>query len=252
MALKNQIHTTAIVDPSVNLGTGNIIGPYCIFESESIIGNNNYFKSQVNIGSKVEIGNNNQFYPGVCIGQCGEMGAKGDQMKISGLTKIGNHNTFRENVCMHAPVYNKHSLVSHNCYIMNNSYLAHDVTLGDYVNLSAGVKLGGRVTIESHSNLGLNATVHQRCTIGQSAMIGMSAVITKAIPPFMVAVGNPARLLKLNTVGLLRSGFAKDEIELLKQNLSTILNGKNPASNLLIDKMLTFLSKHQTILAQFK
>jgi len=59
--------------------------------------------------------------------RCGEMGAKGDQMKIDGLTKIGDSNTFRENVCMHAPVYNKLSNIGNYCYIMNNSYLAHDV-----------------------------------------------------------------------------------------------------------------------------
>lgn len=249
---QNKIHKTAIVDANVKMGNGNIIGPYCIIESGSVIGNHNYFHNQVNIGSHVYIGNYNQFYPGVCIGQCGEMGAKGDQMKIDGQTKIGHNNTFRENVCMHAPVYNEQSLVGNHCYIMNNSYLAHDITLNDYVNLSAGVKLGGRVTIESHSNLGLNATVHQRCTIGESTMIGMGAVITKAVIPFMVALGNPARLLKLNTIGLERRGFGKDEIDFVNSNLLDVLKGDNSVSNLITEKMASFLNEYPDALLQLK
>jgi len=252
MVASNQIHKTAIVHQSVKLGKANIIGPYCIIESGSVIGDNNYFNSHVNIGSNVKIGNHNQFYPGVCIGQCGEMGAKGDQMKIDAFTKIGDYNTFRENVCMHAPVYNEHSIVGMHCYIMNNSYLAHDVTLGNYVNLSAGVKLGGRVTIESHSNLGLNATVHQRCTIGQSAMVGMSTVITKAIPPFMVVAGNPSRLLKLNVIGLERRAFDTTAIDLLNANLVDVLKGNVPATNVLIKKILDFLGRYEAALVEFK
>jgi len=249
---QNKIHKTAIVNANVKMGKGNVIGPYCIIESESVIGNHNYFHSQVNIGSHVYIENHNQFYPGVCIGQCGEMGAKGDQMKIGGQTKIGHHNTFRENVCMHAPVYNKQSFVGDYCYIMNNSYLAHDVALGDYVNLSAGVKLGGRVTIESHSNLGMNATVHQRCVIGESAMIGMGAIITKVILPFMVAVGNPARLLKLNVIGLERRGFDKAEIDYANKILYDVLKGNNSSSNLIIETMAAFLNEYPDALTQFK
>lgn len=252
MAASNQIHQTAIVHPSAKLGKTNIIGPYCVIESGSVIGDNNYLKSNVNIGSQVKIGNHNQFYPGVCIGQCGEMGAKGDQMKIDAFTKIGDYNTFRENVCMHAPVYNEHSIIGMHCYIMNNSYLAHDVTLGDYINLSAGVKLGGRVTIESYATLGLNSTVHQRCVIGESAMVGMSAAITKAIPPFMVVAGNPSRLLKLNVIGLQRRAFDITAIDLLNANLVDVLKGNAPATNALIKKVHDFLGRYEGALLEFK
>jgi len=252
MSAKNQIHDTAIIATDVKLGKGNIIGPYCIIESNSALGDFNYLRSHINIGSHVNIGNHNQFYPGVCIGQCGEMGAKGEQMRIDGLTKIGDFNTLRENVCMHAPVYNKQSIVGNYCYIMNNSYLAHDVTLGDYINLSAGVKLGGRVTIELHSNVGLNATVHQRCVIGESAMIGMGAVITKPILPFMVAIGSPARILKINKIGLARRGFEKKDIDLVNEHLKDVLSGNNSSANSLIEKMVVFLDKYPNALIELR
>lgn len=252
MSTKNQIHKTAIVAAGLKIGKGNIIGPYCIIESNSIIGDYNYLHGHVNIGSKVQIGNYNQFYPGVCIGQCGEMGAKGEQMRIDGFTKIGDNNTFRENACMHAPVYNKASSVNNYCYLMNNSYLAHDVALGDYVNLSAGVKLGGRVTIESHSNLGLNATVHQRCVVGESAMVGMGAVITKPILPFMVVVGNPARILKLNKIGLERRGFEKKEIDLVKEHLNNVLKGNSSITNSIVEKITDFLNRYSEALIKLR
>lgn len=249
---QNKIHKTAIVDVNVKMGKGNVIGPYCIIESGSTIGDYNFFYNQVNIGSKVNIENYNQFYPGVCIGLCGEMGAKGDRMKIGGQTKIGHYNSFRENVCMHAPVYNEQSLVGNHCYIMNNSYLAHDVHLANYVNLSAGVKLGGRVSIESYSNVGLNATVHQQCVIGEGAMIGMGAIITKAILPFMVAAGNPARLHKLNAIGLERRGFGEDEISVANKNLQDVFSDNNPSLNFITEKMIAFFKKYPDALVRFK
>ena len=46
--------------------------------------------------------------------------------------------------------------------------------------------------------VGTNATVLPRLNIGKWATVGAGAVVTKDIPDYAVAVGNPARVIKTN------------------------------------------------------
>ncbi len=53
------------------------------------------------------------------------------------------------------------------------------------------------VIIESDVWIGANATILPGTSIGPSAVIGAGSVVTKDIPPCAVAVGNPARVIKM-------------------------------------------------------
>jgi len=50
-------------------------------------------------------------------------------------------------------------------------------------------------TIERNAQIGVNVTLLPFVTIGESALIGSGSVVTKDIPPRMVAYGNPARVV---------------------------------------------------------
>lgn len=50
--------------------------------------------------------------------------------------------------------------------------------------------------IEEESHIGANSVVVPGITIGKRCQIGAGSVVTKDIPPFSVAVGNPARVIK--------------------------------------------------------
>lgn len=52
------------------------------------------------------------------------------------------------------------------------------------------------VTIGDYTHIGTNSTVVAGITIGERCMIGAGSVVTKDIPPYCVAVGNPARVVK--------------------------------------------------------
>jgi phosphonate metabolism protein (transferase hexapeptide repeat family) len=69
-----------------------------------------------------------------------------------------------------------------------------------------------RVTLGHDVWLGHGAIVLPGVTIGTGAAIGAGAVVTKDIPPFAVAVGNPARVIRLRfpeevCAALLRIGW---------------------------------------------
>ena len=53
-----------------------------------------------------------------------------------------------------------------------------------------------KITIEDECWIGANAVVTSGVTIGKHSVIAAGSVVTKDIPPFSVAVGNPARVIK--------------------------------------------------------
>lgn len=60
----------------------------------------------------------------------------------------------------------------------------------------AGVECGAPIAIENGVWIGGQAIVLPGVTIGEGSVIGAGSVVTKNIPPGVVAVGTPARVIK--------------------------------------------------------
>ena len=56
--------------------------------------------------------------------------------------------------------------------------------------------LVAKVVIEDEVWIGASVNINKGVTIGKGAVIGGGAVVTKDIPPYAVAVGNPAKVIK--------------------------------------------------------
>lgn len=56
------------------------------------------------------------------------------------------------------------------------------------------------VIIEDYAWIGGGATILPGVIIGEGAVIGAGAVVTKNVPPYSVAIGNPARVIKTRVV----------------------------------------------------
>lgn len=54
----------------------------------------------------------------------------------------------------------------------------------------------GQIVLERDVWLGTNVTVCPNVTIGQGTIVGTGSVVTKSLPPFVVAAGNPARVIR--------------------------------------------------------
>ena len=91
-------------------------------------------------------------------------------------------------------------IIGDNCTITWGSViLSHD---------AAASKLGyasseGVTIIEDDVFIGVNSVVLPRVRIGAGSIIGSGSVVTKDIAPYSLAVGNPARVIKMiNRPGL--------------------------------------------------
>jgi acetyltransferase-like isoleucine patch superfamily enzyme len=71
----------------------------------------------------------------------------------------------------------------------------HDLARADVPVLHADLSFAG-VTIGDGADIGASAVVLPGCTIGEMAVVGAGAVVTRDVPAYAVAAGNPARVLR--------------------------------------------------------
>lgn len=83
--------------------------------------------------------------------------------------------------------------------------IGNNVALGPHVKVFAGghdyntlnlTDTAGPVVIDDFVWIGGNTTILPGVYIGEGAVIGAGSVVTRDIPPYSIAVGNPARVIK--------------------------------------------------------
>lgn len=156
-----QVHATADVSPLARVGRGTRIWRQAhvregaTIGAECIVGGNVYVDVDVTIGDRVKIGNNASVYKGAVI----EDGVF-----------IGPH----------AILTNDH----------NPRSITSDGRLKGPDDWEAGT-----ITIRRGASLGAGAIVVTGVVIGEFAMIGAGSVVTRDVPAYGLALGNPARLV---------------------------------------------------------
>jgi len=96
--------------------------------------------------------------------------------------------------------------------------------VGNNVIVTSFVGLSGHVYVGDNVVFGGMAGIHQFVRIGKGAMIGGFSRITKDVPPFCLAEGNPPIIHGLNSVGLRRSGIKREQLSDLKKVMRIFLN----------------------------
>ena len=190
------------------------------------IKNNYVHKSSIVNWGKIDIGRGNVIGPNVIIGT----DAQDPYKKSKGKIIIFNNNIFREFSTIHLPTdLKKVTKIGNNCYFMTLSHIAHDCIIEDDVIFANNVTLGGNTYVMKKSQLGFNVTVHQNQVIGSYSMIGMSSVITKKLKiyPGNIYVGNPAKNIGVNKIGIKKKKISINDIKKEKIRFNSIIK-KHP------------------------
>jgi len=140
----------------------------------------------------LHIGKNVRIYPGGWIETINEY----LQDKFHPELRIGD-DTYIGNRC-HIIACNKMEIgrnvtMADNVYITDNLHGFEDLNCGIMVQ---PLRIPGPVVIEDEVWLGERVCVMPNVRIGKHSVIGANSVVTKDIPPYSIAVGSPARVIK--------------------------------------------------------
>lgn len=177
----------------MSIGEGTVVGPFCMIEGPTTIGRNCTFTGYASIGSPPQ-----------------DHSYRGEPTSLS----IGDHNTFREFVTVNRGTVKDRGVTTignHNL-IMAYCHVAHDCAVGSRVVMGNLATLAGHVEIHDNAIIGGLAAIHQFTRVGSYAIVGGGSMVSLDIVPYAKASGDRATLYGVNTIGLKRSGFSKEQI----------------------------------------
>ena len=205
---KTEIHPTAVVDQSAELGQGVKIGPFSVIGPNVRIGDATRIDAQVVVEENTSLGRNCRAMSGSVLGGAPQdYKYKGEQTFL----RIGDGNVIRECVTIHrASGEGEATVIGDENMLMAYCHIGHNCAIGSHITMANYVGISGHALIEDRVVFGGIVGVHQKVRIGKFAMVGGFSKVVQDVPPFAMADGRPARVCDLNVIGLRRSGVQPD------------------------------------------
>jgi UDP-3-O-[3-hydroxymyristoyl] glucosamine N-acyltransferase len=178
-----QIHPTAVVDPSVNLGAGVYVGPYCVLEAGVVLGDGTQLVSHVHLSRGVRLGESCVIHPQVSVYHDCELGHRclihsgavigadgfgfahngegwvkirqigrvvlGDEVEIGANTTIDRGAIEDTRIASGVKIDNL-CMVGHNVRIAEHTAIAAATAIAGSAQIGAHCTLGGQVGVVGH------------------------------------------------------------------------------------------------------
>ena len=209
------VHPSAVISPSASIHESAEIGPFSVIGDNVTIGADCSLHSHVVIGPNTRMGSGNEVFPFASIG------GKTQDLKYAGeptSLEIGDRNVFRENCTVHRSTDQSiPTRIGDDNLFLCYSHVAHDCQVGNHVIFSNEAGVAGHCIIEDHAIVSAKAGVHQFVRIGAHSLVAGMARIVKDVPPFCIVEGTDAAVRALNSIGLQRRGFSKEDLSALKR-----------------------------------
>jgi len=213
--MATQIHSTAVVDSSAQLGVDVDIGPLSYVGPGVQLGDGTRLHHHAGVEGNTYLGANCEIFPFANIG------AKTQDLKFAGGNpgvRIGARNVFREYVTVHAATApDGFTVMGDDNLLLAHGHVAHDCVLGNHIVASNNTGIAGHCEVEDYVVFGAVSGIHQFCRIGAHAMVSAYAKIVQDVAPFVIADGHPAVVRAINRVGLERRGYSKEQLDRIKQ-----------------------------------
>jgi acetyltransferase-like isoleucine patch superfamily enzyme len=192
-----RIHETALVYPGVELGAGTVVEPYCLVGvpfaghagEPTVIGAGAVIRAHTIIYAGNRIGRNFQTGNKANVRELNEIG---DDVSIGTLSVVEHHVTIGDRVRIHTQAFvPEYSVLEDGAWLGPNVVLtnAKYPLSPDAKQTLAGPRIG------RGAKIGANSTLLPGVVIGEDALVGAASVVTRDVPPGMIAVGSPARVI---------------------------------------------------------
>ena len=219
------IHPTAIVESGAQLAEDIEIGPRAYIGPKVSVGPDCSIGHGCHLEGNTQLGKNNILHPYVCLGTPPQdLKYHGEDTRLV----IGDDNVFREYVTINTgtPTGSGLTRVGDRNYLMISSHVGHDCVLEDETILVNGVLLGGHCKVETGAKMMGGAAANPFVTIGKLAFVGGLTRVIQDVPPYMIMEGNPAKVRRVNEVGLQRAGYDAEAITKLNEAYKRIYRTK--------------------------
>jgi UDP-N-acetylglucosamine acyltransferase len=205
------IDSRAVISPQAHIGADVTIGPFSIIGADVVIGDGTWIGPHVVINGPTRLGTGNKVF------QFASLGDAPQDKKYAGeptRLEIGDRNVFRESVTVNRGTTHDKGVtrIGNDNLLMAYSHVAHDCNLGNQIVMANCATLGGHVEVGDWVTMGGLSAVHQFTKIGAYCFLAHNAAVTRDVPPYIMAVGRPAVPHSVNSVGLQRRGFTKDQV----------------------------------------
>lgn len=197
--LSAKIERSAVVETK-KIGKGVYIGHHSYIGSDVEIGSNVRIHHNVTIQGKVVIGDNTVIESGASIGVFG-YGPYWDNdnnpilVPHLGNVIIGKHVYIGANTCIVRGCLGSTTICDY-VKIDNLVHIAHNVTINKGAMIVANSIICGSATVDEGAWVAPGAVVNEALRIEKNSILGIGAIVIKDVPEHMVAVGNPARILR--------------------------------------------------------
>ena len=215
------IHPSAQVDPAARLGEGVSVGPFCVVGPDVSLNARVVLHSHVVVVGRTTVGQGTEIFSFAAIGhRPQDLKYAGEQTTLT----IGAECIIREGVTIHpgTTAGGAATVIGDRCALLAQAHVGHDCRLGNDIVLSNNVMLAGHVRVGDHVIFGGGSAAHQFVRVGEMAFVGGLSGLEGDLIPYGMAVGDRARLVGLNLVGLRRHGFARDSARALKRAMETV------------------------------
>lgn len=112
---------------------------------------------------------------------------------ITDRTKVGDGSIICSGVFISCDVD-----MSENVYVQALAAIGHDCKIGAHSVISSFTSLGGSCTVGECSFVAMSVPVKEKTNIGSNSIVGLGSVVLRDIPDNVVALGNPARAMRVN------------------------------------------------------
>lgn len=214
--MKNQIHSTAVIEDGAVLGRGVTIEPYAYVGKDAKVGDEVVIKQGARILANTTIGDKSRVFSYAIVGDIPQDISYKDETRTGVV--VGKNAVIREFVTINSGTAKGDGFtrIGDNAFIMAYCHVAHDCVLGNNIILANNATLAGHVELGDYVVVGGLTPIHQFVRVGEGCMIAGASALSQDIVPFCLAEGNRASIRSLNLVGI-RRRFDKDEIENLSQ-----------------------------------
>jgi UDP-N-acetylglucosamine acyltransferase len=221
------IDPRAVVSPQAELAPDVSVGPFSVIGPNVRIGPRTRVASHAVVNGPTTIGADNVIFQFASIGDAPQdKKYKGEPTRL----EIGDRNVFRECTTINRGTPNDDGVtrIGHDNLFLACSHVAHDCQVGSHVVMTNYTALAGHVTLGDWVIISGYAGVHQFCKIGAHAFIANNAAVTRDVPPYVIAVGQPATPHSVNSEGLKRRDFSPGQIRNIRAAFRTLYRKELP------------------------